>query len=223
MKRMMLTLARQSRSRLRLMASIGVGVGLFGLMPSHWPVAVSTRGLLAWNSAVMLYLILDFWVIATSSIETMRLRAFRQDEGQKTVLFLTACAVVASLLAIVVESSAIKEMTGLEKNLHVTLIALTVGCSWVFMHLMFGLHYAHDYYLNIRRGQPPGLEFPGESTPDYWDFLYFAAIIGTSGQTADVTFTSKLMRRTGLFHCVMAYFYNTTVLALTINLVAGLV
>jgi uncharacterized membrane protein len=58
--------------------------------------------------------------------------------------------------------------------------------------------------------------------PDYWDFLYFSAVIGTSGQTADVSFTSKAMRRTGLVHCVLAYFYNTTVLALTINIAASL-
>jgi len=84
------------------------------------------------------------------------------------------------------------------------------------------MHYAHDYYLSGRHGREPGLAFPQEPSPDYWDFLYFSAVIGTSGQTADVSFTSKPMRRTGLVHCVLAYFYNTTVLALTINIAASL-
>ena len=112
---------------------------------------------------------------------------------------------------------------GLRELLHIGLTAATVASSWVFMHLMFAMHYAHDYYRSGRQGHEPGLAFPQEPLPDYWDFLYFSAVIGTSGQTADVSFTSKSMRRTGLVHCLLAYFYNTTVLALTINIAASLI
>ena len=129
---------------------------------------------------------------------------------------------LASLVAIVAELGSIKSLAGEAKTLHLVLAAATVASSWLFMHLMFAMHYAHDYYLSQRRGQEPGLAFPQEPSPDYWDFLYFSAVIGTSGQTADVSFTSKTMRRTGLVHCVLAYFYNTTVLALMINMAAGL-
>jgi uncharacterized membrane protein len=152
----------------------------------------------------------------------MRQRALRQDEGQKTILALTTFAVMASLVAIVGEFSTLKELAGVEKYLHIGLVALTVASSWLFMHLMFALHYAHDYYLSDQKGKAPGLAFPQETAPDYWDFLYFSAVIGTSGQTADVSFTSKPLRRVGLIHCVLAYFYNTTVLALSINIAAGL-
>ena len=107
--------------------------------------------------------------------------------------------------------------------LHLGLTALTVLSSWVFMHLMFAMHYAHDHYRSGRQGHEPGLAFPQEPLPDYWDFLYFSTVIGTSGQTADVSFTSKTMRRTGMVHCLLAYFYNTTVLALTINIAASLI
>jgi uncharacterized membrane protein len=72
------------------------------------------------------------------------------------------------------------------------------------------------------RGNPGGLDFPGTHSPDYADFLYFSCIIGTSGQTADISFCSRSMRRTGLVHCVLAYFFNTTLLALTINIASGL-
>ena len=121
-----------------------------------------------------------------------------------------------------VELSTLHELSGTDKLLHIALTGATVASSWLFMHLMFAMHYAHDYYLSERRGQEPGLAFPQEPQPDYWDFLYFSAVIGTSGQTADVSFTSTAMRRTGLVHCVLAYFYNTTVLALTINIAASL-
>ena len=153
----------------------------------------------------------------------MRQRASRQDEGQKTILAFTTCAVMTGLAAIVGEFSTLKELTGLEKNLHIGLVAVTIASSWLFMHLMFAMHYAHDYYLRVHRGDEPGLSFPRDTDPDYWDFLYFAAVIGTSGQTADVSFTSKPLRRIGLAHCVLAYFYNTTVLALSINIAAGVI
>jgi uncharacterized membrane protein len=84
------------------------------------------------------------------------------------------------------------------------------------------LHYAHDFYAARARGKPVGLTFPGTELPDYGDFLYFACIIGTSGQTADVSFTTSAMRRTGLLHCVLAFFFNTTLVALTINIASGL-
>jgi uncharacterized membrane protein len=87
---------------------------------------------------------------------------------------------------------------------------------------MFALHYAHDFYMTDQHGTHGGLEFPGEPAPDYADFLYFACIIGTSAQTADVSFTSRKMRRNGIVHCVLAFFFNTTLLALTINIASGL-
>ena len=87
---------------------------------------------------------------------------------------------------------------------------------------MFALHYAHDYYAAIGHRRPPGLRFPDEEHPNYGDFFYFAAIIGTSGQTADVAFSSKPMRRVGSVHCILAYLFNTVVLALLINIGASL-
>lgn len=94
--------------------------------------------------------------------------------------------------------------------------------SWAFTHMMFALDHAHNYYVALDRGRPAGLAFPGEDPPDYGDFVYFAFVIGTSGQTADVSFTSRSMRRVGLVQCVLAFLFNTTVLALTINMVASL-
>jgi len=87
---------------------------------------------------------------------------------------------------------------------------------------MFTQHYAHDYYLSKHLGRNAGLHFPGGEEPDYGDFLYFASVIGTSAQTADVSFTSRAMRRIGTIHCILAFFFNTTLIALTINIASGL-
>jgi uncharacterized membrane protein len=222
MKRPLLIFIRQVKARIRLVSALVFGMTLHLALPSNWPSSPTTRILLCWNAAVALYLLMALWLMATSTHDNMRQRANRQDEGQKTILLLTIGAVLASLVAIVAELSTIKSLSGSDKLLHIGLTAATVASSWVFMHLMFAMHYAHDYYLSGRHGREPGLAFPQEPMPDYWDFLYFSAVIGTSGQTADVSFTSKAMRRTGLVHCVLAYFYNTTVLALTINIAASL-
>lgn len=222
MSRFLRTFLLQIKARVRLVSALLLGLCLYSALPSDWPRLFTTRLLLCWNAAVAVYLLLALRVVATSTLDNMRQRAYRQDEGQKTILLLTVLSVLASLVAIVVELSSIKSLGGTDKALHIGLTAATVASSWLFMHLMFAMHYAHDYYLSGRREQAPGLAFPNEAAPDYWDFLYFAAVIGTSGQTADVSFTSKAMRRTGLAHCVLAYFYNTTVLALTINIAASL-
>jgi len=129
---------------------------------------------------------------------------------------------LASLCAIAGELVVVKEMQGLIKAAHVTLAGVTVLSSWSFIQVMFALHYAHDYYAAVCHGHPPGLAFPNDEQPDYGDFFYFASVIGTSGQTADVSFISKPMRRIGSVHCILAYLFNTTVLALLINIGASL-
>ena len=100
----------------------------------------------------------------------------------------------------------------------------TILGSFAFIHVTFALHYAHEYVLGRRRKTPEGcgLIFPGTDKPDYLDFLYFSFVIGVAGQTADVSISSQPMRRVALIHCVLSFLFNTTVLALTINIAAGL-
>ena len=122
---------------------------------------------------------------------------------------------------IVAELAVVKDLQGPARYAHITLAGMTIATSWAFTQIMFAVHYAHDYYLTAINGEHGGLDFPGGQPPDYGDFLYFACSIGTSGQTADVSFTSHKMRRTGTLHCVLAFFFNTTLVALTINIASG--
>jgi uncharacterized membrane protein len=146
-----------------------------------------------------------------------------QDDGKLVILSLVVIAAIVGLTAVVVELSVIKDMKGSLKYAHMSLAALTIVSSWAFTHMMFALHYAHDFYVARANNLVGGLDFPNDNAPSYGDFVYFAFVIGTSGQTADVSFTSKSMRRIGLAHCVLAFFFNTTVLALTINIAASLI
>ena len=212
--------AIRHRPRLAFSTLVGIATGL--LLPVSLVSHPVSRFIVGWNAGTCLYLVLAAHMMFWSSHDTMRLRARRQDEGRLVVLTLVILAALATIGAIVAELGVVKEMHGLMRSAHIALAALTLVSSWCFTHLMFALHYAHDYYAAQARDRAPGLDFPGETSPDYGDFLYFACIIGTSGQTADVSFTSRPMRRTGLVHCVLAFFFNTTLLALTINIASGL-
>jgi hypothetical protein len=182
-----------------------------------------TRCIVSWNAGAGLYLMLAAVMMFRSTHERMRQRALRQDDGKKVILALVACSALVCLGTIVMELAVAKDEHGTLRVVHISLAALTVFTSWAFTQVMFALHYAHDYYLAVAQGHPGGLEFPGGHLPDYGDFVYFACVIGTSGQTADVSFASRSMRRTGLLHCVLAFFFNTTLVALTINIASGLI
>ncbi|MFM7010318.1 MAG: DUF1345 domain-containing protein, partial [Betaproteobacteria bacterium] len=115
MKRPLFTLLRQIKARIRLVSAALFGVALHLALPPAWPTLTTTRILLCWNAAVALYLLMALWVMRQSDVEHMRQRAYRQDEGQKTILLLTIGAVLASLVAIVAELSSIKSLSGSDK------------------------------------------------------------------------------------------------------------
>jgi len=211
-------------ARPRLIGCVTLGIVLvigFALF-TRWHEA--TQLLVAWNVSVGLYLVLVAAMTLGATEERMKLRAQMQDEGQFAVLTLTIVAVIACLTAIVVELSGLKDMTPTLRSLHVGLAALTIVSAWFFVHSMFALHYAHEYYGGVAHGEAPCLEFPGKDPrPDYADFLYFAFIIGTSAQTADISVATKSLRRINIIHCILAFFFNTTLLALTINIAASLI
>jgi len=216
-------LVRLILSRPRLMISILVGMATVLALPeSLLGLEEITRLIIGWNAGACFYLVLAAHMMFSSSHERMRTRALKEDEGRLLFLTLVVAAAVVCLGAIVAELAVARDMAGSERYAHMALAGLTILSSWAFTQVMFALHYAHDYYSAIMRKQPPGLDFPGESAPDYSDFLYFSGVIGTSSQTADIAFTSRTMRRTGLVHCVLSFFFNATLLALTINIASGL-
>jgi len=215
-------LLRVLLARPRLAVSLATGLLVALVLPASLAQHAITRVIIGWNAGAILYLALALRMMFWSTHERMRERALHQDEGSVVVLLTVVFAALMCIGAIVAELAVVKDLHGTLRYGHMALAALTISTSWAFTQTMFALHYAHDYYLNIERGEPGGLEFPGRHAPDYGDFLYFACVIGTSGQTADVSFTGRRMRRTGLLHCVLAFFFNTTLVALTINIASGL-
>jgi uncharacterized membrane protein len=207
------------RAQPRFFTASLVGAMLWLLLPRDW--RASTRLLAAWDFATVLYLVMAIVMMARSGIDKIRARADMQDEGQMVILGLTTVTALVSLAGVVAQMAAAKSLKGRDEWQHIALSGVTVILSWTLTHAMFAIHYAHEYYGGPEDEPVQGLEFPGEEFPDYWDFVYYSFVIGTACATADVNVTSKIMRRLTTLHCVVAFFFNTTILALTINVGAG--
>jgi uncharacterized membrane protein len=212
-------------TRPRLWLSLAFGLALFWLMPSGWVPHSSTRALLAWNACALTYLVLALHMMWRADKHQIQRRAIGQSEGRWLVLGMVVVAAVAVLVAVGTQISAVnavKDMGAAAKAFHLGLGAITVITSWLFTQTLMASTYAHDFYLARANGRHDGLSFPGTTDPGYGDFFYFACVIGTSAQTADVSFHGADLRPVGTLHCILAFFFNTSVLALTINIAAGL-
>ncbi len=208
-----------------------VGGALVGLV--GWAVLAfipelrwSTRSILAWDAGCLAFILGLMIHMAGKGPDELRAKAAAQDEGQGLILGIVLCACIASLGSIAAELGLAKDAPGLERTLRIGLAAVTVAVSWFVVQLIFALHYANMYYTAGREG---GLAFPHDKhcgeppEPDYWDFIHFAVVIGAAAQTADIAFTSKSLRRIGTLHSLIAFVFNTVVLALSINLLASIV
>ena len=180
------------------------------------PWRLPTRVLVGWDAGVLLYLALIWRVAANAPVERIRHRASVTDEGAVALLLLTTAAAVASLAAV------IAELGHSPGPLQIILGVGTVLLSWIFMHAIFALHYAHEFYGEGRDHRIGGLIFPGDEDPDYWDFLYYSLVVAMTAQVSDVQISSKTIRRLTMVHGVISFFFNVAVLALGINIVSSL-
>lgn len=208
---------RSFRARPLLLIATLLAVLIYFILPGD--LLTSTRLVLAWDAFLLIYLCSMSWFILSSDLASIKQRAAIYDEGSFTILVLSVGAALASLVTVVIEMAAATTQaryTGWQLGL----TGVTVGLSWVFVHVIFALHYAHDFY-NTDEGKT--LDFPGEANPIYGDFLYFSFIIGCACATADVNILARDTRRTALVHGILALFFNTAIVALSINIAAGLI
>jgi len=212
------------RPRLAAAVAVGGGAGLlsFLLLPQLEP---STPFVIGWDTLSVTFLASILISMARHGPAEIRRRAARDDQGRITILVLVLLAVAVSIGAIAAELSLAKSVHGLERWLRIIPAFGTVVASWLMVQVIFALHYAHEYYGTDSKtptGDAGGLLFPGGEPPDYWDFLHFSIVVGVAAQTADVAFTSKRLRRLGTVHSLVAFAFNTVIVALTINLLARL-
>jgi uncharacterized membrane protein len=179
---------------------------------------------IAWDFAVVIFIAAI--LKATSGFDETRMVKKVRHRAPSSFLvgctaFFAALFGIYALILLVTPSDASTQ----QRPLHLAVALITTLLSWSLVHLLFALEYAKLYYLPPQAATdlppPGGLDFPGGHLPDYSDFLYFSFIIGVASQTADVDITTRPIRRMSLLHSLIAFVFNTVILAATINVAAG--
>ncbi|HEX7667375.1 MAG TPA: DUF1345 domain-containing protein [Polyangiaceae bacterium] len=179
------------------------------------------RTLAAWDSAGIVLLTLA-WLFITraNAAKTARLAA-QEDPGRTVVWVLVIVASLVSLFSAAFVLRISKTQALVEERTLVGLALGAVALSWMLTHTAYTLRYAHLYYRDDDEGVG-GLVFPGRRGPCYFDFAYFSFTIGMCFQTSDVTIDGSHMRAAVLGHALLSFVYNTTILALALNLAFGM-
>src|SRR3954454_2686066 len=203
----------RARNRVLLAALVGVVVFALVLTREPWEVAM----LSGWNAAagtLITWTLLVVWW--KNSEETARI-ATQQDDSRATADVLLVSAAIASLAGIAFGLvKAAREAGPLEGTL-TGFAGLSVVLSWLLLQFVFMLRYARLFY-----GEDGGVDFNEQKDPDYRDFAYLAFTIGMTYQVSDTNLTSTSMRRTALHHAVLSFVFGTSIIAMMINVVAGL-
>ena len=203
----------------RLIVSLIVGILIGALVPFD---GIMLRVLAAWNAAGWLYIALLGAMMFRCEVAGIRKQASLEDESRSAILVLTVLASAATMVAVGAQLSGLSKAKGLEGTALFTLSFSTILVSWFLVHFVFALFYAHEFHSETRRsgGSGAGFYFHGQQSPDYLDFLYLSLVIGTTAQTSDIDITSRETRRTVMLHGLLSFFFNTTVIALVVNLTA---
>ncbi|MFC5389982.1 DUF1345 domain-containing protein [Brevundimonas bullata] len=212
-------IARLFRLHIALWLGLAVLIVVFALTPGDWDWP--TRIAAGWGGGAFAFLALTFArLLRSRSVEAIRKRAAEMDQAGGAVLPLSLLAAAASVFIIVMEAAGGGRPSAASALFSIAVIAL----SWLFVHVIFTLHYAHEFYAPADKGKGDrqGLIFPGEDDADYWDFLHFALIIGVANQTADIQISSQKLRRIATLHSLVAFLFNTVILALAVNMAVNL-
>jgi uncharacterized membrane protein len=213
-------------ARHRLFASFVAATIVWCGLRGH--VQSSTQCIATWDVFAVCILALAWLTIITTPPEKLRARAQMQDLSRTLIFVFVVMAACAGLFAVGFLFFANKGVVQRPHFvLHLLMSLVAVISSWALVHTVFGLRYAHTYYGDPDGPAGPqphagGLEFPGEREPDYLDFAYFSFVIGMTFQVSDVVITSRDFRKLVLLHSMLAFGFNTVILALAINTVAAL-
>lgn len=208
----------------RLLISLAAAVvTFFCLRNEHSLPAVI---LFTWISFASTIILMDWIIILSSHPREVRKIARLQDSSRTFLFLFVIAASIASFGAIVFLLKSSKGHAP-DVNAHILLSIAGVIVSWWLLHTIFSMRYAHLYYdITKDDGSPRtggGLEFPGNEEPDYLDFVYFSFVLGMTFQVSDVVITSKSVRRLATMHGLLSFGYNTAILALSINVISGMV
>jgi len=207
----------------RLMISLLLATIVF-LLIMNLDLAVLVKIMIAWAAFALSFIVTSWIVFFMRTTTEIREHSREEDGSRLYVLLLILLTSFASLFTVL-----LLMLSGTAKDapqiIYIPVAISGMLFSWVMVHTIFSFHYAHLYYANDTNDptkHAEGLEFPKEKKPDYIDFAYFSFVLGMTFQVSDVDITSRIIRRVALFHGMLSFALNTFVVALTINLIAGL-
>lgn len=208
----------------RLLFCTGLSMAVFvALMFSGIETLLAV--IISWNSFSLFMSLISWVTFFTTSSKQLVQHARSQDESRYVTFLIVLIAVVVSFFgALVLIQNTNEGLMG--RSLHIITSVMSVALSWCLLHTIYTLRYAHLYYsesLSNPKIHPTGLDFPENRTPDYLDFAYFSFVIGMTFQVSDVRITSPQIRRFALLHALISFLFNTIIVALTINIMAGLI
>jgi len=207
----------------RLFMCLFAGILFYFILPMN-KVNEFTRLLAAWNIFSVCMLAISWITIFTTPLDEMRNEATLQDESRTIIFTIVIISTSASLLAVLILLVG-EHGTKMNREINLFMAIGSMLLSWFLVHTIFTLRYAHLFYGNSESDSSVhagGIIFPGEQKPDYLDFAYFSFVLGMTFQVSDVNVTSREFRRLALFHGILSFGYNTIIVALTINIIAGL-
>jgi len=206
----------------RIVLSLGISLLVFFTTLSIHMDAM-LRFTLTWDVFALVFIICSWIIFFTRPVTEIKKLANKEDGSKLFVMISIIVSSFASMFAVLLLVISKEQPPG-QEVLTVILAITGMVVSWIMVHTIFTFHYAHMYYFTGKDDTPDGeaLDFPVTKDPDYLDFAYFSFVIGMTFQVSDVAINSRIVRRTALAHALLAFTLNTFVVALTINLIAGL-
>jgi uncharacterized membrane protein len=207
----------------RLGIVLVIAIAIF-LALDPW-VATRSRLLLSWNAGALAYLALAWTTIARADATMTRVRAQAHDQSGYVIFLLVVTAASASFVAIGFLVGDFRNLLFWPRAGHLTLSITALLLSWLLIHTLFAFHYARWYYSREMESKTHrgGLRFPGDKEPDYLDFAYYAFVVGMTSQVSDVCIMTRHMRRITLVHSVLSFIFNIAILAMSINIIGGVI
>lgn len=176
--------------------------------------------ILFWITFSLSYSVISWFIFYQMPINRIVRKAASEDGSRLFVSIFILIASFACLFAVllIIITDNTTDMPG---GASISICVLSMISSWILVHTTYVFHYAHLYYADGSTGK--GLDFPGNEKPDYMDFAYFSFVLGCTFQVSDIEVSSRKIRRVVLFHGLLAFALNTFVVALTINIISGLI
>lgn len=183
-----------------------------------------THVMISWDTFSFCMIAMSWISFSITTSGQIREQAKAQDSNRVLIFITVLVSTLAGFLAVLLLIISKKQFKDTE-TLHMIVAIAGMLFAWFLVHTIFTFRYAHIYYGDDDKNPSThagGLEFPGDKKPDYLDFAYFSFVLGMTFQVSDVEVTSKRLRRFALVHGILSFLFNTIMIALTINIMAGL-